>query len=262
VGGPPATQHFEGLFRGLGKSSKEPVCNKRNTTRKRAHDTTHFAVGCKQWEDDGGGKSMAHQSFADPGIVYATYDAPDKNMSAVDLRQGGFNPKAHFQTEQRDRFAYSSQPPREPAYKHQPTVHLGDDRPELIAQSRMVHCPIGADDAQRATSLRAAGAGTLVPTSVWPKPVRCNPVNGGARNVDLQDLGMADGMRFPRRSHNSSVIVMDANVRDPINGYHIPAEAHGSTVNPNAASTVDIVHHVNRSVPHLRSLGALRPPNY
>lgn len=55
--------------------------------------------------------------------------------------------------------------------------------------------------------------------------MRCNPVNGGARNVDLQDLGMADGMRFPRRSHNSSVIVMDANVRDPINGYHIPAEA-------------------------------------
>mmetsp|Transcript_73037 Transcript_73037/g.143215 ORF Transcript_73037/g.143215 Transcript_73037/m.143215 type:complete len:280 (-) Transcript_73037:192-1031(-) len=250
---------YGGMFRGLGVGSKDVACGKRSSSLKRLHDATHFPMGCKMWDERG--PSLAKEHYSDPGVVYATREAPDKNMSAVDLRHGRHNPTAHYRSEQRERFAYPIPQPCDYIEKPTSQVHFGDDRPELITQSKMVHGLIAADDAQRAAALRAAGQGTLVPTSAWAKPTRCNPVTGGPRSIDNHDLGMGSNMNFPRMSHNSSAIIMEANVRNPIHGYHVPLDIHGSTVDPRASTTADIIREANASVPHLRSLGALRPPN-
>merc|ERR1712217_34736 len=157
------------------------------------------------------------------------------------------------------RFAHPGAHALDLPYKAEVTVHLGDDSPELLTQSKMAHGRISPDEAQRAACLRAAGAGSLVPTSIWPKPARCNPIDGGHRNIDNHDLGMASGLCFGRVSHNKSAIVMEANVRNPVLGVHIPHEVHAAPAHPSAASTGHIVKQANQSIPHLRSLGALRP---
>lgn len=254
-----AEKQFVGFFRGLGTTSKEPICNKRNSSLKRLHDGTHFAVGCKMWDEGGRGSSVAHASYADPGVVYSTCDAPDKNSSALELRQGRFDPVAQYRTEQRERFAHHGPQALDLPYKAEVAVHLGDDCPELLTQSKTTHGRISPEETQRASSLRAAGAGSLVPTSIWPKPVRCNPIDGGPRTLDNQDLGTANGVRFGRNSHNRSAIVMEANVRNPVLGLHIPHAAHAAPAHVGVSSTEHIVKQANDAVPHLRSLGALRP---
>jgi len=248
---------YHGFFRGLGATSKQPVCSKRNTSLKRLHDATHFAMGCEKWDEAGvRSTSNAHASYGDPGIVFATVDAPDKNASAVELRQLEHHPGTHYRTEQRERFLDHGPQPRDPQYRYNPTVHLGDDRPELCSQAGAAHARIPDAEVHRAGALRAAGSGVLVPTSSWPKPVRCNPLTGGPRSVDNYDLGIANQMRFGRLSANSSAIVNEANVRDPVLGHHLPLAA---LERPHARSTAALVHEANSTVPALRTLGALRP---
>merc|ERR1719203_502518 len=134
------SSQYEGLFRGLGATCREPVCNKRNTSTKLLHDATHFAVGCDKWDDGGRGSSSAHASYIDHQVFYATIDAPDKNASTVELRQTHTDPAAHYRTEQRDRYLpYCGVRPREPAYRAEAGVHLGDDCPELVTQMQSSH---------------------------------------------------------------------------------------------------------------------------
>lgn len=250
-------QDFGGLFRGLGSTSKEPVCCKRGTTLKRLHDSTHFAIGCQKWDDGARGPSTTHLAFMDPQVVYATCDAPDKNMSVVELRQCSFEPSVHYRTEQRERFLDPGPQPRDRICVREVCVHLGDDRPQLITQSKDAHNRISEEESYRAAALRAAGAGSLVPTSMWPKPVRANPITGGQRNADLHDLGVANGIRFDRVSGNATNIVTEACIRNPILGQHVPLSAYA--LKDGARTTVDLVAQANASVPPLRSLGALRP---
>lgn len=250
-----ATNHYVGLFRGLGTTSKEPVCNKRNTAIKRSHDATHFAVGCHAW-DAGVGGSTSRATYADPGIVYSTCSAPDKNTSAVDLRQGVTDSASHFRTEQRERFASRGPQPRDLPFKPAGNVHLGDDCPDIVSQAHLVHGRVSPDEAARSAALRSAGAGALVPTSIWPKPDRCSPIDGGPRRADAYDLGMASGLAFGRVTQNRSAIVAEANVRNPVLGVHIPSKAYAES---SAPASHHIVEQANNAVPHLRSLGALRP---
>jgi len=255
---------YGGLFRGLGVSSKEPVCGKKNSTTKMIQNSTHFAVGCKKWEDEQcRGISMSHVTFADPEVVYGTCAAPDKNSSTVELRQRNFVAEVHFRTEQRERYEHpgmAAHDARGALVKHQPQIHLGDDVPELITQTQVAHGRLTPESSERASSLRAAGAGTLVRTSVWAKDNRCNPVTGGPRNLDLHDLQSAAGLNFSKMTHNNSTIVMEANVRNPILGHHVPLEVLAALAVPGKMYASE--HHVaaaNASVPPLRSLGALRP---
>lgn len=248
---------YSGIFRGLGATSEEPVCCKRQTSLKRLHDATHFAIGCRKWDEGARGPSTTHRTYIDPQVVFATCDAPDKNLSAVELRQCPFDPYVHYRTEQRERFMDPGPQPRDQPFTHEVHVHLGDDKPQLITQSKDVHARLSEEESQRAAFLRAAGAGSLVPTSLWPKPMRCNPVTGGPRNVDLHDLGVANHLRFDRVSANSSNIVTEANVRNPILGQHVPLSSF--VPRGGMRTTVDLVAEVNAAVPPLRSLGALRP---
>mmetsp|Transcript_43772 Transcript_43772/g.121638 ORF Transcript_43772/g.121638 Transcript_43772/m.121638 type:complete len:286 (-) Transcript_43772:25-882(-) len=251
-----AEHQYQGFFRGLGATSKQPICGKRNTSLKRLHDATHFAVGCEQWDGGDRATSTAHADFGDPGIVYASVDAPDKNASAVELRQLEHKPGLHYCTEQRERFYDPGPQPLEPPYRSEVTVHLGDDCPELRSNSSAVHGRILEHEVHRAGALRAAGSGVLIPTSHWPKPVRCDPVTGGPRSVDNYDLGVANQLKFGRITANSSNVVSEANIRNPVLGHHVPLAA---LERPQMRSTVDIVKDANSSVPPLRSLAAVRP---
>jgi len=255
-----AENQYEGFFKGLGATSQEVICSKKASQLKRLHEATHFAIGCQKWDEGVRGASVTHTTFVDPEVVYATSDAPDKNMSVVELRQQAFKPETHYRTEQRDRFDDPGPQPKNDALIPMSSVHLGDDRPGYSLQSHSVHRKIAEEEQQHhASALRAAGSGILIPTSMWPKPVRCNPVTGGPRNADVYDLGVASGVRHDRVSQNSSSIVQEAHVRNPIHGIAIPLSQYSNPRGELGRSTQQIVEEANRSVPPLRSLAAVRP---
>lgn len=249
---------YEGLLSGLGVSSKEPVVSKRSNSLAKLHMATHFAVGCKKWDDPGGrGLSTNQAAFQDPEVVYATRDCPDKNASIVELRQREHIPTVHYRTEQKERFDHPGyQPLDEPFPLGLSKVHFGDDQPELCTSTASAHHRAPDDEARRAAEFRRAGCGTLVPTSIWNKPPRVNPITAGPRSIDNHDYGMDAGMRFERVSANRSNIIMEHNIRNPIMGHHIPVESYRT---PHAKTSGDIVADANNKVPALRSLGALRP---
>lgn len=250
-----AENQYQGILRGLGSTSKDPICSKKASALKRLHDLTHFAVGCEQW-DDARTRSTAQVSYTDPQVVYDCCDAPDKNMSVVELRQQEFNPHAHYRTEQRERFQDPGPMPwKEPNYAPgESNVFLGDDRVELMNQSKDVHKRYSEDETRRAVSLMAAGAGQLIPNTVWPKPPRCNPITGGLRVADAHDLGVANSLQWPRFTQNNSNIITDANVRNPILGVCTSLSSYDP-----GKKTIDIVNEANHRAPPLRSLGAIRP---
>lgn len=253
---------YQGMFRGLGVGCKEPLCGKKNSRTMQVHSATHFAVGCRHWEEEEKGVSTSHAVHKDPEVVYRNCAPPDKNASFLELRQtSACNPDDHYRSEQRERYDDPGWQEVRQQKKHPSQLHFGDDHPELVPQTAAAHGRVSQEDASRSAALRAAGAGTLVPTSVWPKAVRCNPVTGGPRVPEVFDLGMEVGMQYPRQSHNCSAVFPGANVRDPIRGVHVPldvyaAPAPGSRALPSTA----VVDAANRSVPPLRSVGALRPP--
>lgn len=252
---------YEGLFKGVGVTSKEPICSKRSNSLSKLHMATHFAVGCKKWDDEGArGASTTHITFTDPEVVYATRDAPDKNASIVDFRQREHVPEVHYRTEQRERFDDPGPPDRQDAFPLATSkVHFGDDTREFVTSTGNAHFTKADAEAQRAAKFRMAGCGTLVPTSVWPKPPRVHPITAGPRSLEPQDYGIAAGMQFGRISGNRSTICMDHNVRDPIRGVHYPTESWST---PHVPTTREIVDRANQEVPPLRSIGALRPPGY
>lgn len=255
-------QQYEGMFKGMGATSKEPVCSKRNSSIKRLHFATHFAVGCKQWDDPAArGPSVSQATFADPEVTYATRDCPDKNASVVELRQVEHDPSSHYRTEQRQRFANQGGPqPRDLPFMYAGQIHLGNDRPELITQTGATHHRPADPEAQRAAAFRSAGAGTLIPTSIFPKPERVNPITGGPRAVDAHDLGVMNQKQWGRLSANSSNIIYEHNVRDPVLGHHIPAAAyHEHSRAMGMKTTTEVIAEANTQIPHLRSLAALRP---
>lgn len=256
-----AEHQYEGMLKGLGITSRDPTCQKKPSETKRIHDATHFAIGCKKWEAEcNRGPGTTHTAYTDPQVVYATCDAPDKNTSNVELRQQPHNPDIHYRTEQRSRFEDVGPQPRDFCKPPTSKVHLGDDRPGFDLQSHSVHRRVPEDEDEYHRRLRAAGAGMLIPTSLWPKPVRCNPVHGGPRRPDMYDLGVANDIRHDRVTQNSSNIVKVAAVRNPIFGTHTALEDYGAPKVPNPArSTHKLLADVNAEVPPLRSLGALRP---
>lgn len=247
---------YEGHFKGLGVTSKEPVVSKRSNSLAKLHMATHFAIGCKKWDDPVvRAQSSSHATWTDPEVVYATRDCPDKNASIVELRQREHIPETHYRTEQRERFEHPGQQPKETAFPlGRSKVHFGDDTPDLITVTASVHHRPADDEAQRAAAFRSAGLGALVTNTVWDKPPRVHPITAGPRSVETYDLGHAAG-KFGRISNNRSNIIMDNNIRNPVLGYHIPMESYKN----NSRTTHEIVEHANNAVPHLRSLGALRP---
>lgn len=256
-----AQQQYEGLFRGLGVTCKETICSKRPTLTGRIHGATHFAIGCKKWDDaDNRSVSAAHREYTDPQVVYATCDAPDKNASVVELRQRAFDPEVHYRTEQRERFVDAGPQPLDDPYSHISTVHLGDDKPEKITNTAATHFRPASPEAQRAAAFRCAGSGTLIPTNPWPQPHRCNPITGGPRHPDTRDMGEMNKMNFNRISKNYTTIIHDMpNVRDPIIGVHLPYDHPRYGAPDGIAKTEHTVARANADVPYLRSLGALRP---
>jgi len=146
----------------------------------------------------------------------------------VELRQQVFKPSSHYRTEQRDRFDDPGPQPRNDTLVPSVTVHLGDDRPGYSLQSHAVHRKIPSEEQDGAKALRAAGSGILIPTAVFPKPVRCNPVTGGPRTPDVYDLGVANQVRHDRVSQNSSSIIREAHVRNPISGDCIPLQQYAN----------------------------------
>eukprot|EP00439_Symbiodinium_sp_Y106_P069448 s1812_g11.t4 len=253
-----AEHQYEGFLKGLGATSQDVICSKKASQLKRLHEATHFAIGCQKWDEGNRGASVTHTTFVDPEVVYATSDAPDKNMSVVELRQQAFKPEIHYRTEQRDRFEDPGPQPKNDTLVPVVSVHFGDDRPGFSLQSHSAHRKI-AQEHQHQKVLRAAGSGVLIPTSAWPKPVRCNPVTGGPRNADVYDLGVAAGVRHDRVSQNSSTIVHEAHVRNPIHGIAIPLHAYANPRGELGRSSEQVVAEANRMVPALRSLAAVRP---
>lgn len=230
---------------------------KRQTSTGRLHQAAHFAIGCEKWDDGANrGPSSSHQAYADPQIVYAVCDAPDKNASVVELRQIRHNPDCHYRTEQREQYEDPGEQPLDLPFRLPVNVHLGDDEPELVSQFTVAHCRPADADAQRAAALRAAGSGTLVPTSLWPKGVRSNPIHGGPRALDSHDLGIQNGLDWKRISGNTSAIVEEAHLRNPILGHHVPLSAYSA---PSLRTTAQMLGEQNGVSPPLMSLAALRP---
>jgi len=251
---------YEGHFKGLGVTSKEPVVSKRSNSLAKLHMATHFAIGCKKWDEAATrGTSTAHSCFTDPEVVYATRDCPDKNASILELRQREHIPETHYRTEQRERFEHPGGPPRELSFPLGASkVHFGDDTPELVTATASAHHRPPDSEAERAAAFRSAGLGALAPNTVWNKPPRVNPITAGPRALDVNDFGIAAGNRHGRISANRSHIVMEHNVRNPVLGYHTAIESYKNMV-PDMRTTCKIVEDANYEVPHLRSLGALRP---
>lgn len=252
-----AENQYEGHFKGLGVTSKEPVVSKRSNSLAKLHMATHFAIGCKKWDaEHTRGRSTSHAVFTDPEVVYATRDCPDKNASIVELRQRDHVPETHYRTEQRERFEHPGAQPRElPFNLGASKVHFGDDEPELITSTASVHHRPADAEAHRAAAFRQAGLGALVHNTVWHKPPRVHPITAGPRSLESHDFGHAAGNQHGRISGNRSHIIMDHNVRNPVLGYHIPMESYKTP----ARTTCELVEDANNAVPHLRSLGALRP---
>lgn len=255
----PKVQHnneqYEGLFKGLGVSSRQPVCNRRNTQMKQIHMAAHFAIGCHKWDTKCQGPTTSHVAYTDPGCAFVRRDAPQKNASVVELRQGGYDGNTHFRTEQRERYADVGPQPRQRTCEAGASqVYLGDDNPELVSHSNAVHASAMEPDALDYEIDRCAGVGTLLQTSNWPMPPRCNPVTGGPRNPDAHD--MHPDLNFSRVSANCSNIITVPNVRDPILGHHVP-KTHYQV--PGHKSNFEVVKDHNAKVPPLRSLAAIRP---
>lgn len=251
---PQGNEQYSGLFKGLGVSSRQAVCNRRNTDLKQLHFATHFAIGCHKWDSKCSGPSATQEHYTDPGVAFMWRDAPQKNASVVELRQGGYDGNTHFRTEQRERFAdVGPQPRQRTCDPGASQVHLGDDKPPLVSHSNLVHGSAFEADALDHEMDRAAGVGAVLKTNVWPQPPRCNPINGGPRNADAHDRGM---LNAGRRTANCSAIIQVPNVRDPILGHHMPKAAFKV---PGAKSTFDVIAEHNVAVPPLRSLGAIRP---
>jgi hypothetical protein len=257
---------YEGLLKGVGITSKEPIVSKRSNSLAKLHMATHFAIGCNKWDEENArGQSTSHATFRDPEVVYATRDCPDKNASIVELRQRDHIPETHYRTEQRERFDHPGNQPKEmPFALGRSKVHFGNDTPELVTVTASVHHRPADNEAQRAAAFRSAGLGALVTNTVWDKPPRVHPITAGPRSLEAHDFGHAAadprschaaGGRFGRISSNRSALIMDHNVRDPVAGVHIPLESYKTE----ARTTYQIVEDANRRVPHLRSLGALRP---
>eukprot|EP00403_Amphidinium_massartii_P044588 CAMPEP_0178459500 /NCGR_PEP_ID=MMETSP0689_2-20121128/48165_1 /TAXON_ID=160604 /ORGANISM="Amphidinium massartii, Strain CS-259" /LENGTH=253 /DNA_ID=CAMNT_0020085985 /DNA_START=72 /DNA_END=830 /DNA_ORIENTATION=- len=251
-------------MKGVGVTSKEPVVGKKSTAVGKVHMATHFGVGCDHWDEaPARHRSVSHQTWTDPGVVYGTRDAPDKNRSVVDLRQRVHDPEVHYRTEQKERFADNGPQPIEQAFDYSRVrqVHLGNDKPELITQTAMAHFKPADAEAKRSASLRAAGSGLLISTSLFPKPPRVNPVMAGPRTLDAHDLGIAKGFHWNRPTQNVSTIIEEPNVRNPVLGHHILASDYGKPANPMAFTRTSghAVKEANARVPYLRSLGAVRP---
>lgn len=256
------TEQFEGLFKGLGVSSKTPICKKRDTDLKKLHSIAHFAVGAKHW-DSLQKTSTSHEAYQDHGVAFQRHDIPDKMASVVELKQGGYDGKTHFRTEQRERFV-SCYRPRLPQCDPPPCrVHFGDDKPELASHSNAVHVMQDDRDLRSPFSgqpFRAAGVGTLLRTTSMPRIPRVNPVTAGPRNPDPYDmhtnLQNVQTGAFGRKTANHSSIVRHPNVRDPILGIHKPKD---SLQISDLKTTADMIAEQNSSVPSLRTLSAIRP---
>lgn len=254
-----ADDQYGGLLKGLGVSSRVPVCAKKSSMIGRVHNATHFAIGCKKWDDDKSHMSKAHEDFPDPQVVYATVDVPDKNSSVVELRTQPHRPDLHYKSEQRDRFYDPGPQPLDLPYRSSVSVHLGDDRPDKITQSHAVHSRAlvpGSDQHRRAGSLRSAGAGALEPNSVIPRPEKHHLIHGGERVIDNYELGVLNNHKFNRYTGNTSNIVYEAHERNPVLGYSVPHSAYGV---PHMVTTQQKIADANVTMPKLRSLGALRP---
>merc|ERR1719197_1771022 len=117
---------YEGHFKGLGVTSKEPIVSKRSNSLAKLHMATHFAIGCKKWDEEQARvQSTSHAVFSDPEVVYGVRDCPDKNASIVELRQREHIPVVHYRTEQKERFEHPGyQPLDEPLPPGRSNLHF------------------------------------------------------------------------------------------------------------------------------------------
>jgi hypothetical protein len=258
----PENDQYEGLFHGMGLRSKRPICNRRNSDLKRLHNIAHFAVGAKHW-DSAEKTTTSHEAYQDHGVAFQHIGIPEKNASVVELKQGGYDGNVHFRTEMREQYKECYRP-RLPQCDPPPCrVHLGDDKPALLSHSNATHVRQDNREARSTSTgqpFRAAGVGTLLRTTSWPRVPRGNPVTAGPRNPDHYDLH-TDGVKvettaFGRKTANRSSIVYHPNVRDPILGIHIPKDKIQVS---DLKTTAEIIGESNSSVPALRTLAAVRP---
>lgn len=251
-------QEYEGLFKGVGVTSKEPVFGKKGNSVGELHKATHFAVGCQKWDDRAvRGKPRSHTEHAHPEVAYGTCDAPENNLSQIELGHQEHSGEAHYRTEHRVRYEHLGPQPRQQPFNYQGGLCLGSDQQPLQSQKKAVHARIEDGELQRSSAMRAAGQGALVPTSQWPKPPRCHVLHGGPRAVDGYDLGVMNGGKHGRIAGNYSNVVYEANTRDPILGRHVPLAAHAPSTG--MRTTSDLIAEANEQVPPLRSLMAVRP---
>lgn len=131
----------------------------------------------------------------------------------------------HYRTEQKTQFTDPGPQQRDAAFTiHQASrVYLGNDRPEMISKT---HATFKRLDTKCMLSLRAAGAGRLVQTSVWHKPVKCNTVTGGTPISDQFYSAPAIRRSFARHSDTCSVVSFNESERDPILGGQFSARAN------------------------------------
>lgn len=255
-------QQYEGLFKGLGVRSRPPICQRRNSDLKQLHGIAHFAVGAKHW-DSADKTSTTHEAYQDHGVSFQRHNIPEKNASCVELMQGGYDGNVHFRTEQRERYKDVYQPRRAAIDPPPCRVHLGDDKPELGSHSNAVHVKQDERDFRSSFNgqpLKAAGVGTLLRTTSWPRIPRVNPVTAGPRAPDAYDLHTdllsVQTEAFGRKTANRSSIVYHPNVRDPILGVHIPKDKIQVS---DLKTTAEIIAENNSSVPRLRTLSSVRP---
>jgi len=256
-----AEQQFEGMFAGLGATSKEPVSGKRNSAIKRIHFATHYAVGCEQWDDPAArGPSQSQVAHSDPGVVYCTRPAPDKNRSLVEMNQIAHVPSVHYRTEQSIRFEDPGPQPRDAQIRPKGTLHFGDHQSDMVTQTCATHFQPPDAEARRGQALRLAGVGALQPNSAFTKPNRGNPITAGPRSLDNYDLGVMNDLNFGKMTANHSRIILDHSVRNPIMGHNVPISTYDDHARfAGFKRTQELIAEGNARVPPLYSLAAVRP---
>lgn len=252
-------QQFDGLFRGMGRLTVEPVCAKRSATTIRGYnELPGFSIGNRREEDNSRFMSNSHASFTDHAVVYGTCDRPDKNASMVEMPHGKIHPSVHYRTEQRERFPHHRDAEvRQTLRRPQPPLVFGDDRPGLMTQTHSTHRH-PAEEGGFTRSRPSAGSGDLVQNNLWKKSTRCHPIHSGEPGHCAVVEGINKGHKFGRKCHSTGDIAMHATVRNPIFGHETPLEDYRRTAF-GGTSSQHVVHQANSTMPYLRSVGALRP---
>ena len=204
-----------------------------------AHATQHFDMTSPDNDPDALLRSRTHADFKDPGIRYPPKHVPDKFASVVNLHP---EKTVSYTTESASRFLGRAVPRAEPVRPRKSLVPLGGKVDEYLSTAQSSFKQVN-------TSLVRPAAGAFLGVS-----------SEGNLSNNSRDYDIIAGKRiseerlnFPSSFKIVSPKSIPAGNDDPI--AYLPRKQR----DPNSMTTHDVVSIANKTIPTLRTLGAVRP---